>query len=89
MANWHGLKSLTRIPARDAAHMAGLAGVVAGLTTLFALISMRAECALWNWPLSLIDALCFGVVAWRTWCGSRAFAVAGLSLYGLEVLYAW
>jgi len=39
-------------------------------------------------PLSLVDAALFGVVAWRIWCGSRAFAVAGLSLYSLEVLYA-
>lgn len=36
---------------------------------------------------SLLDAALFGVVAWRIWCGSRAFAIAGLSLYGLEVLY--
>lgn len=35
----------------------------------------------------MVDAALFAVVAWRTWCGSRAFAVAGLSLYALEVLY--
>jgi len=39
-------------------------------------------------PWALFDAALFGVVAWRTWCGSRWFAVAGLSLYALEVLYS-
>ncbi len=36
---------------------------------------------------ALVDAALFGVVAWRVWCGSRWFAIGGLSLYVLEVLY--
>lgn len=36
---------------------------------------------------ALVDAALFGVVAWRVWCGSRGFAIGGLSLYALEVLY--
>ena len=38
-------------------------------------------------PSALVDAALFGVVAWRTWCGSRWFAIGGLSLYALEVMY--
>ncbi|HZE79581.1 MAG TPA: hypothetical protein VE604_01690 [Candidatus Polarisedimenticolia bacterium] len=89
MANWAWPEIIDEDSARDAAHMAGgWAGVVAGLTTLFALISIAGGMRIMGiGPLSLIDAALFGVVAWRTWCGSRAFAVAGLSLYGLEVLY--
>jgi hypothetical protein len=89
MANWAWPEIIDEDSARDAAHMAGgWAGVVAGLTTLFAVISMAGGGSIMGvraW--SLLDAALFGVVAWRIWCGSRAFAVAGLSLYGLEVLY--
>jgi hypothetical protein len=67
----------------------GWAAVVAGVTTLFAVISMVGGGSIMGvraW--SLLDAALFGVVAWRIWCGSRGFAVAGLSLYSLEVLYS-
>ena len=68
----------------------GWAGVVAGLTTLLAAVSIFGGISVMGiraW--SLVDAALFGVVAWRIWCGSRVFAVVGLSLYGLEVLYGW
>jgi hypothetical protein len=89
MANWAWPEIIDEDSARDAAHMAGgWAGVVAGLTTLFAVISMVGGVRILNvGPLSLIDAALFAVVAWQTWRGSRAFAVTGLSLYSLEVLY--
>ena len=89
MANWAWPEIIDEDSARDAAHKAGgWAGVVAGLTTLFAVISMVGGFSLFGInAYSLIDAALFGVVAWRIWCGSRAWAVAGLSLYCLEVLY--
>jgi hypothetical protein len=90
MANWAWPEIIDEDSARDAAHMAGgWAGVVAGVTTLFAILSVFAGISVMGirgW--SLLDAALFAVVAWRIWCGSRAFAVAGLSLYGLEVLYS-
>lgn len=89
MANWAWPEIIDEDSARDAAHMAGgWAGVVAGLTTLFAIISIFGGISVMGiraW--SLLDAALFAVVAWRIWCGSRAFAVAGLALYSLEVLY--
>jgi hypothetical protein len=89
MANWAWPEIIDEDSARDAAHMAGgWAGVVAGLTALFALVSFSGVRIMGIGPLSLVDAALFGVVAWRIWCGSRAFAVAALSLYSLEVLYA-
>ena len=64
----------------------GWAAVVAGLTTLLAIISMVTETSILGaGPWSLLDAALFGVVAWRVWCGSRAWAIAGLSLYLLEI----
>ena len=89
MANWAWPEIIDEDSARDAAHMAGgWAGVVAGLTTLLAVISIAGGGSFMGigaW--SLVDAAFFGVVAWRIWCGSRLFAVIGLSLYALEVLY--
>jgi hypothetical protein len=89
MANWAWPEIVDEDSARDAVHMAGgWAGVVAGLTTLLAVISIFGGVSVMGiraW--SLVDAALFGIVAWRIWCGSRAFAVAGLSLYALEVLY--
>ena len=89
MANWAWPGIIDEDSARDAAHMAGgWAGVVAGLTTLFAVISIFGGVSVLGiraW--SLLDAALFGVVAWRVWAGSRAWAVTGLSLYCLEVLY--
>ena len=90
MANWAWPEIIDEDSARTAAHMAGgWAGVVAGITTLLAVISMAGGGSVMGisaW--SLVDAALFGVVAWRIWCGSRWFAVAGLSLYALEVLYS-
>jgi hypothetical protein len=89
MANWAWPEIIDEDSARDAAHMAGgWAGVVAGVTTLLAAVSIFGGVSVMGiraW--SLVDAAMFGVVAWQVWRGSRAFAVAGLSLYGLEVLY--
>jgi hypothetical protein len=89
MANWAWPEIIDEDSARDAAHMAGgWAGVVAGLTTLFAIISIIGDVSVMGaGPLSLVDAALFAVVGWQTWRGSRAFAVAGLSLYGLEICY--
>jgi len=89
MANWAWPEIIDEDSAREAAHRAGgWAAVVAGLTTILAVISMVSSVSLLGiGPWSLVDAALFGVVAWRIWCGSRAFAVAGLSLYCLEVLY--
>jgi hypothetical protein len=90
MANWAWPEIIDEDSARDAAHMAGgWAGVIAGITTLFAFISIVSGTSILGInAFSLVDAALFGVVAWQTWRGSRAFAVTGLSLYGLEVLYS-
>ena len=89
MANWAWPEIIDEDSARDAAHKAGgWAGVVAGLTTLFAIISILGGVSVLGiraW--SLLDAALFAVVAWRVWAGSRAWAITGLSLYCLEVLY--
>ena len=89
MANWAWPEIINEDSARDAAHMAGgWAAFVAGLTALFSIISLTSGVSVMgitSW--SLIDAGLFAVVAWRTWCGSRAWAVAGLSIYCLGVLY--
>jgi hypothetical protein len=67
----------------------GWAGAVAGITTLLAIVSIAGGVRFMGiGPWSLVDAALFAVVAWRIWCGSRWFAVAGLSLYSLEVLYS-
>jgi hypothetical protein len=89
MANWAWPEIMDEDSARDAAHMAGgWAGVVAGLTTLLAVISLVSGSSVMGInAFSLVDAALFGVVAWQTWRGSRGFAVAGLSLYSLEILY--
>src|SRR5882757_11502291 len=80
MANWAWPEIIDEDSARDAAHMAGgWAGVVAGLTTLFAVLSIFGGISVMGiGPLSLIDAALFAVVAWQTWRGSRAFAIGGL-----------
>ncbi len=90
MANWAWPEIMDEDSARDAAHMAGgWAGVVAGITTLFAVISIVSGIRVMGMSaFSLVDAALFAVVAWQIWRGSRVFAVAGLSLYGLEVLYS-
>jgi hypothetical protein len=90
MANWAWPEIIDEDSARSAAHVAGgWAGVVAGLTTLLAVVSIAGGGSFMGiGPWSLIDAALFGVVAWRIWCGSRWFAVAGLSLYALEVVYS-
>ena len=66
----------------------GWAAFVAGLTALLSFISLgtgQSVMGITQW--SLIDAVLFAVVAWRIWCGSRAWAVAGLGIYCLGVLY--
>jgi hypothetical protein len=89
MANWAWPEIIDEDSARDAARKAGgWAAVVAGLTGLLALISLSGSSWFGITPWSLVDAALFGVVAWRVWNGSRAWAVAGLSLYSLEVLFS-
>jgi hypothetical protein len=89
MANWAWPEIIDEDSARDAAHLAGgWAGVVAGFTTLFAVLSIFGGISVMGiGPLSLIDAALFAVVAWQTWRGSRAFAVGGVGLYSLGVVY--
>jgi hypothetical protein len=89
MANWAWPEIIDEDSARDAAHMAGgWAGIVAGLTAVFAILSMIGGPRIMGMNgFSLLDAALFALVAWQTWRGSRAFAVTGLALYGLEVLY--
>jgi hypothetical protein len=89
MANWAWPEIIDEDSARDAAHMAGgWAAVVAGLTAILAIVSMVGGVSIMGIrSLSLIDAALFAIVAWQTWRGSRAFAVAGLSLYSVGVLY--
>jgi hypothetical protein len=90
MANWAWPEIIDEDSARSAAHTAGgWAAAVAGLTTLLAIISIFSSVSLLGInAYSLVDAALFGVVAWRVWCGSRGWAIAGLALYGLEVVYA-
>jgi hypothetical protein len=89
MANWAWPEIIDEDSARDAAHMAGgWAGVVAGVTALLAIISIVSSVRILGLgPLSLVDAALFGVAAWRVWNGSRAWAITGLVLYGLETLW--
>jgi hypothetical protein len=62
---------------------------VAGLTTIFAIISMVSPVrVLGIGPAALLDAVLFGVVAWRVWVGSRAWAIAGLVLYCFEIIWS-
>jgi len=89
MANWAWPEIFDEESARDAAHKAGgWAAFVAGLTALFAVISLTSGTSVMGadgW--SLIDAALFAAVAWRTWCGSRGWAIAGLAIYCIGVLY--
>ena len=67
---------------------AGWAGVVAGIITLLSIISLATGVSIVGASVwSLLDAALFAVVAWRVWHGSRAWAVTGLALYSLEVIY--
>jgi hypothetical protein len=90
MANWAWPEITDEESAREAAHKAGgWAAAVAGLTALLALISLTGSVSLFGiTPWSLLDSVLFGVVAWRVWCGSRPWAVTGLSLYCLEILFS-
>jgi hypothetical protein len=90
MANWAWPEIIDEDSARDAAHKAGgWAGVVAGITTALALLSLAGGPSIMGINgFSLVDAGLFALVAWQTWRGSRAFAITGLALYGLEVVYS-
>jgi hypothetical protein len=89
MANWAGPEISDEDSARSAAHMAGgWAAVVAGLTAVLSIISIAGSVSLMGAsPMGLIDAALFGIVAWRVWNGSRAWAVTGLVLYCLEIIF--
>jgi hypothetical protein len=90
MANWAWPEVSDEDSARTAAHMAaGWAAVVAGVTTLVSLLSLAGMFRMPGiGPSSLLDAALFGLVAWRVWNGSRAWAVAGLALYCLEIVWS-
>lgn len=89
MANWAWPEITDEESARSAAHMAGgWAAAVTGLTTLLVVINMLSSSRILGiGPSALLDAALFGIVAWRVWNGSRPWAIAGLSLYALEI--AW
>ncbi len=88
MANWAWPEIIDQDSARTAAHTAaGWAIFVAGLTTLLAVIGMFTGPVMGITASALVDAALFGVVAWRVWNGSRGWAIAGLALYSLEIIY--
>jgi hypothetical protein len=89
MANWAWPEIIDEDSARDAAHVAGgWAYAVAGLTALLAIIGMVGSTTIMGiGPLALIDAVLFAVVGWRVWNGSRPWAVTGLALYCLEIVF--
>jgi hypothetical protein len=89
MANWVMPEIIDEESARDAVHKAGgWAAFVGGLTALLAIISMATSNSIMGIGSSaLIDAALFGIVAWRVWNGSRAWAIIGLALYSVEVVF--
>lgn len=89
MANWAWPEITDEDSARSASHVAGgWAAFVAGLTTLLAVGSIVTSGPVMGITgSSLVDAGLFAAVAWRTWVGSRAWAVTGLALYSLEIVW--
>lgn len=60
------------------------AGIVASVTGVFAVLSIFGMQTIVG-PLGLVDAAIFAVTAWRTHAMSRAWAVVGLLLYGINL----
>jgi hypothetical protein len=69
--------------ASDRGYWAAL--IVAAITTLFATISLatKADIATIS-PAAYVDAVLFGIIAWRIKRRSKSFAVAGLCLFIIE-----
>jgi hypothetical protein len=80
MANWVWLDIVDESSAREATCMAS--DLIAALC-LLSLLAVFASAG----PVSLLGAALFGLVAWRVRKGSRAWAVAGLVLYSLKLLF--
>jgi len=62
--------------------------ICAGVTTLFATVAVVSHGAIMGingW--AYVDALLFAVIAWRIRARSKAFAVAGLTLFALEKVF--
>jgi hypothetical protein len=89
MANWAWPEITDEDSARSAAHIAGgWAAFVAGLTTLLAIVSIvNSGPVMGIRGSALVDAVLFAAVAWRVWAGSRAWAVTGLALYCIEIVF--
>jgi hypothetical protein len=82
------------VSTRDGARGAALGGaltacIVAVVTTGFALYATLKEPVLNITPLSFVDAVLFGAIAFGIWRLSRAAALAGLALYLMEQGYQW
>jgi hypothetical protein len=85
---WPSLE--TKSGAKEAAHQgAGAAVFVAAVTGLFSILAMFGVQILAGFsPTALFDAAVFGVVAWRIYKMSRAWAVVGLLGFVAERGYA-
>lgn len=76
--------------AKEAAHQgAGAAVFVAAVTAVFSILAIFGVQILAGFsPTALLDAAIFGVVAWRIYRMSRAWAVVGLVGFVVERVYA-
>ncbi len=69
---------------------AWVALLVAALTALLALLSLALRVVILGvTPPALLDAVIFAVAGWRIYKMSRAWAVTGMVLYLIEVLYGF
>jgi len=75
--------------ARDAALQGfGAAAFIASVTTIMSVASLIVHHPVFGIDgYGLIDAALFGVVAWRVYRMSRAWAVVGLVLYSTEITF--
>src|SRR5215472_6316111 len=87
---WFWPEIYDRETAQDVARRgAWVAVFVAGLTALLALLSLGLRIVILGvTPMALLDAVIFAVAGWRIYKMSRAWAVTGMVLYLLEVVYA-
>ena len=67
-----------------------MALIVAALTALLAVLSLALQTAMLGvTPPSLLDAAIFGVVSWRIFKMSRAWAVTGMVIYAIRDTFAF
>jgi hypothetical protein len=80
----------TKSGAKEASHQgAGAAIFVASVTALFAVLSMFGVQILAGYsPSALLDAAAFGIVAWRIYRMSRAWALVGMLGFIAERAYS-